>query len=152
MVDIRLQSKGRPTGAGGRVLGQLEEYFVEQLSPGDTFVFAGEVLRFEGHARGRAPTSPRTKDTEAQMPSYNGGKFPLSTFLAQRVREMVSRPESWHVLPDPVHEWLRIQEWRGPSCRSRGNCWWRRFRAAARNISSAIRSRGAWRTRRWACC
>ncbi len=23
------------------------------------------------------------------MPSYNGGKFPLSTFLAQRVREMV---------------------------------------------------------------
>jgi ATP-dependent Lhr-like helicase len=26
------------------------------------------------------------------------------------VREMVSQPERWHVLPDPVHEWLRIQE------------------------------------------
>ena len=38
MIDIRLQSKGRPTGAGGRSLGQLEEYFVEQLMPGDTFV------------------------------------------------------------------------------------------------------------------
>src|SRR5580765_4855312 len=48
MIDIRLQPKGRPTGGGGRMLGQLEEYFVEQLSPGDTFVFAGDVLAFQG--------------------------------------------------------------------------------------------------------
>ena len=46
---VRLQSQrpGRPA-RGGRMLGQLEEYFIEQLAPGDTFVFAGEVLRFEG--------------------------------------------------------------------------------------------------------
>ena len=111
MIDIRLQAKGRPTGAGGRSLGQLEEYFVEQLAPGDTFVFAGDVLRFEGMHEDAAYVT-RTQDREAQIPSYNGGKFPLSTFLAQRVREMVSKPESWNVLPDPVHEWLRIQEWR----------------------------------------
>ena len=30
------------------MLGEVEEYFVEQLSPGMTFVFAGEILRFEG--------------------------------------------------------------------------------------------------------
>ncbi len=111
MIDIRLQSKGRPTGAGGRSLGQLEEYFVEQLVPGDTFTFAGDVLRFEG-IREDAAYVTRTRDPEAQVPSYNGGKFPLSTFLAQRVREMVSKPETWDVLPEPVHEWLRIQEWR----------------------------------------
>jgi len=111
MIDIRLQSRGRPTGAGGRTLGQLEEYFVEQLSPGDTFVFAGEVLAFEGIREDAAFVS-RTHDSEAQVPSYMGGKFPLSTFLAQRVREMVSKPETWNLLPDPVHEWLRIQEWR----------------------------------------
>jgi ATP-dependent Lhr-like helicase len=111
MIDIRLQAKGRPTGAGGRVLGQLEEYFVEQLSPGDTFVFAGDVLRFEGIHEDAAFVT-RTRDSQAKVPSYNGGKFPLSTFLAGRVREMVSRPESWHVLPDPVNEWLRIQEFR----------------------------------------
>ena len=34
--------------AAGRVLGEVEEYFIEQLVPGDSFVFAGEVLRFEG--------------------------------------------------------------------------------------------------------
>ncbi len=109
MVEIRLQSRGRPTGAGGRVLGQLEEYFIEQLTSGDTFIFSGHVLRFEG-MRDDGAYVTKTNDTEAQIPSYNGGKFPLSTFLAQRVREMVSRPESWHVLPDPVHEWLRIQQ------------------------------------------
>jgi ATP-dependent helicase Lhr and Lhr-like helicase len=111
MIDIRLQSKGRPLGAGGRTLGQMEEYFVEQLAPGDTFVFAGEVLAFQGIHEDAAYVS-RTNDTEAEVPSYNGGKFPLSTFLAQRVREMVSDPERWQALPDPVHEWLRIQEWR----------------------------------------
>ena len=111
MVDIRLQSRGKPAGAGGRRLGRLEEYFIEQLSVGDTFVFAGDVLRFEG-LREDAAYVTRTNDPQAQIPSYNGGKFPLSTFLAQRVREMVSAPARWHVLPKPVQEWLRIQEWR----------------------------------------
>jgi ATP-dependent Lhr-like helicase len=111
MVEIRLQSKGRPAGAGGRKLGELEEYFVEQLSPGDTFVFAGNVLRFEG-LRETGAFVTKAKDPQAEIPSYNGGKFPLSTFLAQRVREMVSAPGDWHKLPEPVQEWLKIQEWR----------------------------------------
>ncbi|HWC62204.1 MAG TPA: ligase-associated DNA damage response DEXH box helicase [Rhizomicrobium sp.] len=111
MVEIRLLSKGRPAGSGGRRLGQLEEYFIEQLTTGDTFVFAGDVLRFEG-LREDAAYVTRTHDPEAEIPSYNGGKFPLSTFLAQRVREMVSAPERWTDLPDPVQEWLKIQEWR----------------------------------------
>jgi ATP-dependent Lhr-like helicase len=111
MVDIRLQSRGKPVGAGGRVLGQLEEYFVEQLTPGDTFIFSGNVLRFEGMREDGAYTS-RTHEAEAQIPSYNGGKFPLSTFLAERVREMVSKPETWATLPDPVRDWLNIQQFR----------------------------------------
>jgi ATP-dependent helicase Lhr and Lhr-like helicase len=111
MVEVRLQSRGRPAGGGGRRLGQLEEYFIEQLSVGDTFVFAGDVLRFEG-LREDAAYVTRSSDPEAEIPSYNGGKFPLSTFLAQRVREMVSAPERWEHLPDPVREWLKIQEWR----------------------------------------
>jgi ATP-dependent Lhr-like helicase len=111
MVEVRLQSKGKPAGAGGRKLGELEESFIEQLSPGDTFVFAGDVLRFEG-LRETGAFVTRTDDPEAEIPSYNGGKFPLSTFLAQRVREMVSSPESWGQLPEPVQEWLKIQEWR----------------------------------------
>ncbi|MGH6828427.1 MAG: ligase-associated DNA damage response DEXH box helicase [Rhizomicrobium sp.] len=111
MVEIRLQGRAKPSGQGGRRLGQLEEYFIEQLSPGDTFVFAGLVLRFEGLRENAAYVS-RAEDSQAHIPSYNGGKFPLSTFLAQRVREMVSQPERWRNLPEPVEEWLRIQQWR----------------------------------------
>jgi ATP-dependent Lhr-like helicase len=109
MVAIKLQGKGRPAGGGGRKLGELEEYFVEQLSQGDTFVFAGDVLRFEG-LREDAAYVTRANDPQAEIPSYNGGKFPLSTFLAQRVREMVSDPRKWEFLPGPVGEWLAVQE------------------------------------------
>ncbi|HEX3809796.1 MAG TPA: ligase-associated DNA damage response DEXH box helicase [Rhizomicrobium sp.] len=111
MLDIRMQSKGKPLGAGGRVLGRMEEYFLETLAPGDTFVFSGDVLRFEG-IRENAAFVTRTHDPEAQIPSYNGGKFPLSTFLAMRVREMIADPAKWGALPNPVGEWLRIQEYR----------------------------------------
>jgi ATP-dependent Lhr-like helicase len=111
MLDIRLQSKGRPAGAGGRVLGRLEEYFLEQLVPGDTFVFAGQVLRFEG-IRDTAAYVTKSDAKEAHVPSYMGGKFPLSTFLAGRVREMLVNRDAWSSLPHPVGEWLRIQEYR----------------------------------------
>jgi ATP-dependent helicase Lhr and Lhr-like helicase len=111
MLDIRLQSRGRPTGAGGRMLGQLEEYFLEQLVPGDTFVFAGQVLEFRG-IRETAAFVIKSNETEAHVPSYMGGKFPLSTFLAGRVREMLADPSAWGTLPMPVGEWLRIQQWR----------------------------------------
>jgi len=111
MLDIRLQGRGKPAGAGGRTLGRLEEYFLEQLAPGDSFVFAGHVLRFEA-IRETAAYVTRTNEPMAKVPSYMGGKFPLSTFLARRVREMLAKPESWKRLPHPVGEWLRIQEWR----------------------------------------
>src|SRR5690348_10817049 len=111
MLDIKMLGKGRPVGAGGRVLGRMEEYFLEQLAPGDTFVFSGNVLRFEG-IRENAAYVTKTQDPEAEVPSYNGGKFPLSTFLARRVREMLANPKTWGSLPEPVGEWLKIQEWR----------------------------------------
>ena len=112
---------------------------------------AGEVLRFEG-LRETGAYVTRASDPEAEIPSYNGGKFPLSTFLAQRVREMVSSPERWHSLPEPVQEWLKIQEWRSVIPAARPACWSRRFRAATAIIWSAIPSKGGWRTRPWACC
>ncbi len=110
-LDVRLQAKGRPAGVGGHVLGRLEEYFLEQLAPGDTFVFAGHVLRFEG-IRETAAFVTKSNEKVAQIPSYQGGKFPLSTFLADRVRRMLADSKIWARLPYPVGEWLRIQEWR----------------------------------------
>jgi ATP-dependent Lhr-like helicase len=94
---------------GGRVLGEVEEYFVETMTPGDTFVFAGEVLRFEGITENEAVCSRASPGTDPKIPSYNGGKFPLSTFLAARVRAMLASPKEWSTLPDEVSSWLHAQ-------------------------------------------
>jgi ATP-dependent Lhr-like helicase len=94
--------------APGRVLGEVEEYFIEQLSPGDSFVFAGEVLRFEG-LRELDAIVTRAHATDPKVPAYEGGKFPLSTYLADRVRRLLAEPGSWSRLPDQVSDWLRFQ-------------------------------------------
>jgi ATP-dependent Lhr-like helicase len=117
MIKVRLVGRGgagrRKAGAprplmGGRVLGELEEYFIEQLAVGDTFAFAGEVLRFEGLQDTEALVT-RTRDSDPMVPSYAGGKFPLSTHLALRVRRMLADERQWSALPQPVNEWLTIQ-------------------------------------------
>jgi len=94
--------------AGGRVLGEVEEYFIEQLSPGDTFVFAGEVLRFEG-LREMDAIVTRAHAADPKVPAYEGGKFPLSTYLAGRVRLMLAERGAWAKLPGQVSDWLRLQ-------------------------------------------
>jgi len=89
----------------------VEEYFIETLTPGDTFVFAGEVLRYEALGEDDVYVS-RTTATEAKVPSYAGGKFPLSTYLAARVRALLAEAPSWRSLPEQVQEWLGLQAWR----------------------------------------
>jgi ATP-dependent Lhr-like helicase len=39
-----------------------------------------------------------------------GGRFPLSTYLAERVRRLLDDPGEWSKLPDQVSDWLRLQE------------------------------------------
>ncbi|MEM7397371.1 MAG: ligase-associated DNA damage response DEXH box helicase [Pseudomonadota bacterium] len=114
MLRVRLaRLKGgalKPTGAlaGGRILGEVEEYFIEQLAPDDTFVFAGEVLRFQG-LREMDAIVTRAHSTDAKVPAYAGGKFPLSTYLAERVRLMLAERRHWAKLPEQVAYWLKLQ-------------------------------------------
>ena len=91
------------------MLGEVEEGFIDQLTPGMTFVFAGEVLRFEGLEDTQAFVT-RAPGADAMIPSYAGGKFPLSTHLARRVRGMLADPHTWKGLPTPVAEWLGLQQ------------------------------------------
>jgi ATP-dependent Lhr-like helicase len=93
----------------GRLLGEIEEYFAEGLSPGDTFVFAGEVLRYEALVEDRVIAS-RAAGRDPMIPSYAGGKFPLSTHLAARVRALIADPAHWRHLPAQVADWLRLQQ------------------------------------------
>jgi ATP-dependent Lhr-like helicase len=96
---------------GGWLLGQVEEYFVETMVPGDTFVFAGEILKYEVLVEDEVYVSRATAE-DPKVPAYEGGKFPLSTYLADRVRGIISDPVTWRGLPAQVREWLEIQQWR----------------------------------------
>lgn len=108
LVRMTSRKNGR-VGRGGRVLGKVEEYFLETLEPGDTFLFAGQIVRFEGIRETEALVTKSTADTP-KIPSFAGGKFPLSTYLADGVRSILSDPDSWNALPDQVAEWLEIQK------------------------------------------
>ena len=74
----------------GARLGAVEEGFIARLSPGDCFVFAGQVLElvrtremtaFVRRAPGRQPTVPR----------WNGSRMPLSTVLADYVVQQLAQ-------------------------------------------------------------
>ena len=114
MLKVRLVRSRGHTGIvprGGRLLGEVEEYFIEQLVPGDTFVFAGEILKYEALVEDEVYVS-RTSATDPKVPAYEGGKFPLSTYLAARVRNLIAHREAWRELPAQVREWLEVQQWR----------------------------------------
>jgi ATP-dependent Lhr-like helicase len=95
----------------GPVLGEVEESFIQGLVSGDTFVFAGRLLRFEGVKELVAQCSPATGG-DPKVPAYGGGRLPLSTFLADRVRGILQDPSRHPRLPAEVRQWLDIQKWR----------------------------------------
>jgi ATP-dependent helicase Lhr and Lhr-like helicase len=95
-------------GRGGRMLGEIEEYFIEGLVVGDTFVFGGEIVRYEALVEDQVYVS-RANDQDAKVPSYMGGKFPLSTYLAERVRRLLDDGRAWRALPEQVRDWLSLQ-------------------------------------------
>jgi ATP-dependent Lhr-like helicase len=108
---VRSRRTGQHVPRGGRLLGEVEEYFIETLTPGDTFVFAGEILKYETLVENEVYVS-RSTATDPKVPSYEGGKFPLSTYLAARVRAILADRGAWRALPEQVREWLEVQEWK----------------------------------------
>jgi ATP-dependent Lhr-like helicase len=96
------------SGRGGRIIGEVEEYFAQGLTPGDTFLFAGEVLAFAG-IRDMTLEARPVSGGEPKIPSYVGGQMPLSTFLADGVRALLAEPETWRGLPEDVRVWLDLQ-------------------------------------------
>ena len=106
------QDAGGPRAplVAGRRLGQIEENFIEGLAPGDTFLFAGEILRLLGVRETDALVVRASDQQNPKIPSYAGGKFPLSTFLADRVRHMLHDVRRQKKLPKQVRDWIKIQK------------------------------------------
>ena len=92
-------------GDGG--LGQIEEWFGGQLRVGDSFMFAGLTLAVQGFDG--ADIHVRVGRGIPSIPTYVGGRAPLSTNLAARVRGLMNTPERWNEMPGDVREWLAMQ-------------------------------------------
>jgi ATP-dependent Lhr-like helicase len=99
MLNVRFKN--------GRNLGRVEEAFAAQLTPGDTFFFAG--LSCEVERMDTEDLIVRASSRPARVPTYGGARMPLSTSLADRVRRFLAEPGEWSRFPDDVREWLEFQ-------------------------------------------
>jgi len=102
MIEIRFRN--------GRSLGKVEEQFAASLKTGDTFRFAGMDLEVERLQD--LELTVRAAKKSATIPSYMGLRLPLTTHLADRVRELLVDRAGWARFPDDVREWLEVQDWR----------------------------------------
>jgi ATP-dependent Lhr-like helicase len=73
----------------GNKLGTMEESFIARLRAGDCFVFAGRVLEFVRTQEMTAYVKKATKN-RGIVPSWAGGKMPLSSELADAVLELLA--------------------------------------------------------------
>jgi ATP-dependent Lhr-like helicase len=102
---VKVQLRGRR-----QVLGEVEEWFVQWLKPGDVFQFAGRSLAFQRLREAAAEVAPAPPGTEPSVPSYMGARMPFTTHLAERVRGWLADPARWQSLPPPVLAWLEAQQ------------------------------------------
>jgi DNA ligase-associated DEXH box helicase len=70
----------------GGSLGTVEESFISKLKPGNTFWFAGRSLEFVRIKEMTAYVKKSTKN-KGMIPSWNGGRMPLSSQLAAVFRD-----------------------------------------------------------------
>ena len=73
---------------GGKRLGNVEESFIARLTPGDTFVFAGQLLEFIRVENMTAYVKPG-RPGAALIPRWEGGRCPLSSEVADSIRELL---------------------------------------------------------------
>jgi ATP-dependent Lhr-like helicase len=101
--------KVRLAGRRGLPLGEVEESFANALREGDTFMFAGRLLRFLRIHETTLECAEGGTGTPA-VPAYAGTRMSLTTNLAARVRAMLHDPQTWHTYPEEVQEWLTLQQ------------------------------------------
>ncbi len=101
-LKVRLKGRG-----GGRPLGEIEEGFAATLTPGDTFLIGGRVVRYEG-LRELTVEVTRRAGRPPKIATFMGTKFATSTQLSERILETF-RKDDWPGLPKHTADWLDLQ-------------------------------------------
>lgn len=99
---LKVRMRGR-----GPSLGEVEEGFAATLTPGDTFLMGGRVVRYEGLREMTVEVS-RDRGRKPKLAVFSGTKFATSTQLSDRILSMLGQ-DDWPELPDHTADWLRLQ-------------------------------------------
>jgi ATP-dependent helicase Lhr and Lhr-like helicase len=86
---------------GGKYIGSIEEYFISKLKPGDVFWFSGrnlELIRIKDMAV-QVRASNRKNGI---IPSWQGGKMPLSSQLSETTRERLNEYNKTNTLDNEL--------------------------------------------------
>ncbi len=92
---------------GGTPLGEVEEAFAASLTPGDTFLIGGKVVRYEGLREMTVEVS-RSDAKTPKLAVFSGTKFATSTRLSARILRLLQQ-QDWPNLPRHTADWLALQ-------------------------------------------
>lgn len=74
----------------GGYIGVIEEYFISRLDPGDVFTLAGRNLEFV-MIKDMTVLVKKSSAKKSIVPSWNGGRMPLSANLGKKLREALDK-------------------------------------------------------------
>jgi len=74
----------------GGYIGVIEEYFVSRMDPGDVFTLAGRNLELI-MIKDMTVIVRKSNAKKSMVPSWNGGRMPLSANLGRKLRETFNR-------------------------------------------------------------
>ncbi|MEO1138628.1 MAG: ligase-associated DNA damage response DEXH box helicase [Pseudomonadota bacterium] len=92
---------------GGKPLGEIEEGFAASLTPGDTFLIGGQIVKYEG-LREMVVEVSRDAAKKPKIATFAGTKFATSTQLSQRILRLLAT-EDKTALPQHTHDWIDLQ-------------------------------------------
>lgn len=90
---------------GGGYVGMIEEYFISRLEAGDVFTLAGRILEFI-MIKDMTVLVRKSSKKKSQVPSWNGGRMPLSANLGKLLRETL---DTYHKQDQDSEELDRLQ-------------------------------------------
>ncbi len=74
----------------GGFIGVIEEWFISRLTPGDVFSLAGRKLEYVS-SKDMTAYVRRSTAKKSIVPSWQGGRMPLSANLGKKLRETLDK-------------------------------------------------------------
>merc|ERR1711991_349226 len=104
---LKVIYKSKRGKSNGSTIGEVEEAFAVSLTPGDTFLIGGKIVKFESLREMVVEVSPRP-EKKPNIAVFSGTKFSTSTLLCDRILRTLEE-KRWDNLPEYLCRWLEHQ-------------------------------------------